>query len=100
MEIFWGLPYYFWLVICIAIATVYLFVVPKAARDPHVGITERLVLKYAHSLVWVLLATACVIANFKFTSSAKMVSLISLGVYIVFIVTLFKTKIFQKNRTL
>jgi hypothetical protein len=98
METFWGVSYFVWLIICIAIAVLYLFVVPKAAQDPHNGIRERWILKYMHSLVWMLLAFSCILANYKLSVGARMMSLSALVSYILFMFTMIKVK--MKKRVL
>jgi hypothetical protein len=61
-----GLPWYVWGLLCLAIAAVYLAVWPRPsyksgapARPPW----RQFVLRWFHSLVWVLLALACFVQS-------------------------------------
>lgn len=56
MNRFFGLPYFVWLTGCIVIAIVYFIFVPKEATATNLSSIQRFILKYAHSIVWVLLA--------------------------------------------
>jgi hypothetical protein len=57
-----GLPWYVWGLACLAVAAVYLVVWPRSSRKS--GAVARppwrqFVLRWFHSLVWALLASAC-----------------------------------------
>ena len=97
MEEFWGVPYFVWVIVCLTIATLYYFFAPKQSKNPTLSVMSRRILKYFHSLVWILLAIASLLANFKFNSMAKLIALLSLGVYLVFMITLVRAKTGEKK---
>ncbi len=97
MNELFGLPYFVWFLVCLTIAVVYIIFYPKQANSANVSKVERLILKYAHSTVWLLLALACILANYKIDEAASVVPFISLIVYIVFVVTLIKLQFKNKR---
>ncbi len=82
---FWGIPLIVWFVVCLAVAVAYYVVWPK----PREGAPARPfwlhgILRWFHSLVWALLALACVAGMAISSQAAKPVALSALAVYIVF----------------
>lgn len=71
----------------LAIATLYLFVVPEQAESA-TGL-ERLIIEYAHSLVWVLLAAA--LALWTYSRSPKARSILAYSALALYAVFLFAT---------
>ncbi len=97
MNTLWGVPYFGWLAACLLIAVAYWVFVPKEVYSPNAYFLERIVVKYAHSLVWLLLGLACIIANYQRQEVAKLIALAALVTYLVFIGTLLKVK--AKDKT-
>jgi hypothetical protein len=92
METFLGLSYLVWLPICLAVAVLYLFIIPKKANSSSITSTEKVILRFGHSAVWILLALACLLAYFKLNGVAKIISISSLLVYLTFMFTVLKTR--------
>lgn len=84
-DTFLGLPYWGWGGSCLVVATVYFFVWPKVPgrdRPP----LAHLIVRYAHSIVWLLLAVAC-FGRFFTTVATTIFSLAALLTYLIFIGT-------------
>jgi hypothetical protein len=77
--------------ICIGIAILYFFLWPKKLNPNGIS---YFILRYFHSLVWVLLAIYCFIANSKpeSLSTATLLPKVALILYVVFIVTFLSKK--------
>src|SRR5262245_28820826 len=57
-----GLPWYVWGLLCLVVAAIYLVVWPRPAQKSGASARppwRQFVLRWFHSLVWVLLALAC-----------------------------------------
>ncbi|MDX9753680.1 MAG: hypothetical protein RBU29_06940 [bacterium] len=85
-TVFWNMPLWFWLIICLGVAVLYAVVWPK----PRPGVPPRgrgftLILRWFHSLVWVLLAGACVLGMVGWGEAAQGAAAASLVVYGVFL---------------
>lgn len=88
---FLGIPFPIVGLICLVIAVFYYFIWPKprgsAPRPPW----AQIVLRYAHSLVWVLLACACFLwAGNRQSGVASVLGFLALVMYVVFLVTFFR----------
>ena len=92
METLWGISYTIWFIVCMLIAVLYLFAIPKAALASAKNSMDRVILRYGHAAVWLLLAFACITAYFKNLFFAKIIALGGLLVYLIFIITLGKIK--------
>lgn len=97
MTTLWGFSYLIWLIVCLVIAILYFFVIPKSAVASSNNEWDKAVLKYGHALVWILLSLACLVAHFNLLLFAKIIALSGLLVYLVFIFTLGKIKKSQKK---
>ncbi len=99
MTTLWGVSYLAWMAECLVIALVYLFVIPKSARLTHLKLPVRLILRYAHSLVWILLAAASLLAFTGYEDIGRIAAVAGFIVYLVFIGTLVVTRIkeYRKN---
>ncbi|MBA3532006.1 MAG: hypothetical protein H0T73_08820 [Ardenticatenales bacterium] len=87
---FLGLPFAAWGLLCLLLAALWLVVGPQERLMGATGL-RFVVLRYFHALTWLLLAIAAFLAGFDLlggTSSARMVALLSLAVYITFLITL------------
>lgn len=89
MNKFLGVPYFVWFTICILIAVLYFIFVPKKEAVAESPLLTQFIIKYAHSIVWLLLAIACLAANYNWKISAKYISLTALLTYLIFIITFF-----------
>ncbi len=94
----WGVSYLVWTLVCLVIALVYYFVLPKSARSPLLKKPSRLILRYAHSLVWLMLAGAALLAHTGHVRAGKLAALAALAVYIVFMGTLVVSVIRIRSR--
>jgi hypothetical protein len=89
MARLWGLPWIVWLGICLAVATLYFFVWPSNKVTSGASNLRFIILRYAHSLVWMLLAFFFLLRGTKTVpvQLANVTALLALFVYIIFIIT-------------
>ena len=87
-QTFLGVPLVIWGVVCLGVAALYYFVWPEPEADsaPRPA-WMRLVLRWFHSLVWLLLAAACFLQSAGVSEIGRTVGGIGLLVYVVFMVT-------------
>lgn len=86
-----GIPLPILSLVCLGIAAAYYFVWPKPKTGQTRTRVQHLILRYAHSLVWVLLAAACLLwAGDNQSALASLLGLSALGTYVLFMITLFK----------
>ena len=85
---FLGLPLYFWGALCLVVALIYAVIWPKPrpGAAPRPALTH-LILRWGHSLVWVLLAVAAFLASAGVTSAAGVLAPAARLIYLVFITT-------------
>jgi cobalamin synthase len=86
-ETLLGIPLIYWGLFCLVIAAVYFVVWPKpnpARPTPRSG-TRHFILRYFHSLVWLLLAAAAFAAAFGI-GSGWLLAILGLVAYLVFMV--------------
>ncbi len=85
-----GVPLVFWSAGCLALSVMWAFLWPSdkvVAGD----MPRFIILRWAHALVWMLLAIAAALWGFNLlggTATARVVALLSLGVYLVFMFTI------------
>ncbi|MBE2240705.1 MAG: hypothetical protein IAE81_23155 [Caldilineaceae bacterium] len=83
-----GAPLVFWGMLCLAIAVAYYYIWPRP--DPRRlaprTTREHIVLRYFHSLVWVLLAAGCFLAAASLGDLGRWIALLGIPVYIIFLV--------------
>ncbi len=88
-----GVPWLIWAAVCLAVAGVYAVVVPRPKRAGATGAPSppawrRLVLRWAHALVWLLLATSCLLRAAGLAGAVpNAVALAALPLYGLFLVT-------------
>jgi Ca2+/Na+ antiporter len=84
-----GIPLLFWGMLCLAVAIAYYFVWPSpgpAAADK-TNVARQIVLRYFHSLVWVLLAIGCFLGAWQAAGIlGRWVALLGIPTYAVFLV--------------
>ena len=89
-----GIPLLFWGFGCLAVAVAYyrLWPQPSPKRStPRTGF-QHFVLRYGHTLVWLLLAGGCFGAGAGFVPFGLTLAFASLPVYIVFLVMLLQDR--------
>jgi len=85
---FLGIPLTIISLLCLGVAVAYYFVWPKPKAGQTPTPTQHLILRYAHSLVWVLLAVACLMwAADSQAGLANVLALAAGGVYLLFMLT-------------
>lgn len=85
---FLGVPLVIWGVVCLGVATLYYFVWPEPEVDrPPRPVWMRLVLRWFHSLVWLLLAVACFLQAAGAAAIGRTIGGAGLLLYVVFMVT-------------
>jgi hypothetical protein len=87
-ETLLGVPLVIWSAISLAIGSAYYFVWPKPEprRVSQRTVREHVVLRYFHSLVWVLIAIGCFLAAAGIGEIGRWIALLGIPVYIIFIV--------------
>ncbi len=96
MNTFWSIPYFVWALGCLLIAVAYFIFIPKEAESVNLPLKGRFIVKYAHSIVWLLLAFSCILAN-DGQAIARFVALMGLFTYLIFIITFIKIKVKDKK---
>jgi len=88
-----GVPLPLWGVICLAVAGVWVFVWPSKTTVK--GGPRFFILRWFHTLVWLLLGVAAFVAGFDLVGgagTARVVALLSLATYLVFMLTVVTAK--------
>ena len=87
-QTLFGVPLLFWGVLCLAIAAAYYYVWPQPGpkRLAPRTVREHVVLRYFHSLVWVLLAAGCFLGGAGLGELGRWIALLGIPVYIVFLI--------------
>lgn len=89
-----GIPLYFWAVLCLAVAGAYWYLWPKPGyrrvtpRTPW----QQFILRYFHALVWVLLAAGCFVAGSGFGTLGLILAFLGIPVYVIFLVFFVKDR--------
>lgn len=86
MQPWFGMPFWIWGLLCVAVAAIYWRVWPRPAK----GQRKRAawlagVLRYGHSLVWLLLALACGLFQFGAEVAGIVAGRAALITYLVFV---------------
>jgi hypothetical protein len=93
MERGWlNLPYGVWAAICLAVAMIYVFVWPRERVAADTGALRLFLVRWGHSLAWVLLAAMCLMKASGSQSVAgwgNLVGLLALPVYLGFLAVTF-----------
>ncbi len=87
-ETLLGVPLVFWGGISLAIGIAYYFVWPKPElrRASARTMRDHVVLRYFHSLVWVLIAIGCFLGSAGYGDIGRWFALLGIPVYILFLV--------------
>ena len=94
-ETFLGFPLQTWGILCLAVAVAYFFKWPKPKPDrtgPPRNTLVHIILRWFHSVVWLLLGLACFLWASGPSSAANAVAVAALIVYAVFLVTLLRDR--------
>lgn len=89
-EGFLGIPFALWGAVCLLLSIVWGVFWPSDKAVPG-DIPRFMVLRWGHALVWLLLAISALLAGYGLLGgmqTARVLALLSLGVYLVFMVTL------------
>jgi hypothetical protein len=82
---FWGLSYLVWVVLCLLVAGVFTVIWPKKKVTAAMGPLRYFLLRWAHVLVWVLLALGLFISGLTDSGLGNPVALLALPVYLAFL---------------
>jgi hypothetical protein len=87
---FYGLSWYAWAGITLALTVLYIFLWPKQRAEGHTGF-RFLIMRWGHALVWVLLTVNFILRGLSssLAGAASIIALIALAMYIVFLVLTF-----------
>jgi len=88
---FLGLPLQTWGILCLAVAVAYLFKWPKpkpGSTGPPRTALVHIIVRWFHSVVWLLLALACFLWASGPSTIANALALAALIVYLIFLATL------------
>ena len=90
---FYGLSWYAWAGITLALAVLYSFLWPRQRAEGHTGF-RFLVMRWGHALVWVLLTINFALRGLSsgLASAAGILVLAGLAMYVVFLVMTFAVK--------
>lgn len=99
MRLGWfGIPWYGYAIGCLVVAISYMIFILEPTKGYNWSaqpVWRFIILKWFHSLVWVLLATACLLMQWKGeqgTTLAKSISLMSLLIYLLYLLFFFIEK--------
>jgi hypothetical protein len=84
-----GLPWYVWGLLCLVVAAVYLVIWPRPSRKGGAPARPRwrqFVLRWFHSLVWLLLALSCFVRASQLAGSAAVGSALAVLAALMYIV--------------
>ena len=88
-TMFLGLPWFVWGLLCLVVAAVYVAVWPKnAGLVPVRPVWRHVVLRWFHTLVWVLLGASCFVRPsqaFGGSATANVLALLALATYASFL---------------
>ena len=89
-----GIPLALWGVGCLVIAVVYyqIWPMPNPKRLEPRTTWQHMVLRYFHSLVWVLLAAGCFLGGFGYSMVGLVLASLAIPTYIVFLVVLLQDR--------
>ena len=85
-----GVPWIVWGLACLLVAGIWLIVWPQSRVTARSG-PRFLILRWAHALVWLLLAAAALLAGLGKGSVAGGVAFLALPIYLTFVVALFSS---------
>lgn len=86
-ETFLGIPFVFWGVGCLIVAGIFAVAWPRKKVGSANG-TRYLILRWGHSLVWVLLGLSCFIRVLGSSGVADLVAFLALPTYFTFLFVL------------
>jgi len=91
---FLNLPWFVWAAVALAIAVIYFFIFPQKAFPMSAADFRFLVLRYAHTLTWLLLAINFLLRRLSadFNGAANSVAAVGGLMYLLFLVTTFVVK--------
>lgn len=83
-----GIPFYFWSGFALVVAAVYFFVWPQPESGRERAPWIHFILRWFHSLVWILLAAAGLLFGLNYPAPGNTLALLALGLYAVFMLSL------------
>jgi hypothetical protein len=89
-----GIPLPILGIACLLLTIIWIFIWPRE-RAAHSGLMPYIILRWFHALTWLLLAVAAFIAVYNILGGinlAKPIALLSLLVYVVFMITFITSK--------
>jgi hypothetical protein len=91
---FFGLPLFVWGVIFLGIAALWVFVNPKPVRPENAVGLRGFLLRWGHSLCWLLLALSCFVRGFvpELNGTANILVFSALLAYIGFVSALLRNR--------
>ena len=96
-----GIPVAFLGILCLGVGVAYYVIwpFPNPKRTQPRTPWQHLVLRYFHTLVWVLLAAGCFLAGYGLGALGGIVALLALPTYVIFLVVLVQDRSRQVSQT-
>jgi peptidoglycan/LPS O-acetylase OafA/YrhL len=94
-NLFYGISYGWWTLICLLIAVLYFLLWPRPKSGKTRGKMQHIVLRWFHSLVWLALAAAALlqfVSEGQADSTSRILVYLSLVLYAIFITVFLKEK--------
>ncbi len=88
-DSFMGISWTFWGGVCLVVAAIQMVIWPRPKENTRPRpLWRHLILRWAHGLVWLLLALSCFMRPGSLAASANSVAMAGLLVYVAYLATL------------
>jgi hypothetical protein len=91
-ERLWGVPYPIWGGLALAVAALFVIVIPNQAAVLNASGLRFFILRWFHSLTWVALAGAAFLRAAGASGPARLVAFAALPLYLVYLLTVVSSK--------
>ena len=89
---FWGLPVEVWVGLCLVVAGIYGVIWPRPTPGEQRSPWTAFILRWGHTLVWVLLAAALLAYRFVGLLPAQVLGLSGAALYVLFMATIISSR--------
>lgn len=95
-QMFMGVDYSYWTLLCLVVAVFYYFLWPRPSVHNTRTPWQHRILRYFHALVWIFLAAASLVRDLYLSDTAIFISdillLLALITYLIFLYTFLQEK--------